>query len=179
MKHKLLKSIADQLLKVHGGNIWEAKANRIDIINTNVGDWCYDFNDIGPRVMWTHKNKNQYKIMFASITWNDIGDVEKYAFELRKTEYVNKNGLYHRTNGPAIIFWNGDKEWWVNGKLHRENGPAKEYADRVTHGGGEWWVNGHRTNVHGIRMDLIEVRERIKQMRYLRNTNRRKFSTQK
>ena len=24
---------------------------------------------------------------------------------------------------------NGDREWWINGKLHREDGPACEYAN--------------------------------------------------
>jgi hypothetical protein len=26
------------------------------------------------------------------------------------------NGLKHRTNGPAVEWANGDKEWWVNGE---------------------------------------------------------------
>ena len=32
----------------------------------------------------------------------------------------------------------GDKFWWLNGKLHREDGPAVEYAD----GGKSWYLNG-------------------------------------
>ena len=27
------------------------------------------------------------------------------------------------------VYPNGDKEWWLNGKLHREDGPAIEDAD--------------------------------------------------
>ena len=30
---------------------------------------------------------------------------------------------------------NGDKHWYLNGKLHREDGPAVEYTD-----GGKFWV---------------------------------------
>ena len=32
---------------------------------------------------------------------------------------------------------NGDKVWWLNGKLHREDGPAVEYSN----GDKEWWLN--------------------------------------
>ena len=33
---------------------------------------------------------------------------------------------------------NGDKEWYLNGKLHREDGPAVEYAD----GSKYWYLDG-------------------------------------
>ena len=33
---------------------------------------------------------------------------------------------------------NGDKEWYLNGKLHREDGPAVEYANGTKH----WLLNG-------------------------------------
>ena len=46
----------------------------------------------------------------------------------------NKNGLYHREDGPAIIYPNGEKHWWLNGKRHRVDGPAVIYSD-----GGEYW----------------------------------------
>jgi hypothetical protein len=29
----------------------------------------------------------------------------------------------------CITYSNGDKEWFLNGKLHREDGPAVEWAD--------------------------------------------------
>ena len=34
---------------------------------------------------------------------------------------------------------NGDKEWYLNGKLHREDGPAMVWAN----GSKEWWLNGN------------------------------------
>ena len=48
------------------------------------------------------------------------------------------NGLYHRTDGPAVERIDGHKEWWLNGKHHREDGPA------IIHGSGskEWVLNG-------------------------------------
>ena len=38
------------------------------------------------------------------------------------------------------VYTNGDKFWWLNGKLHREDGPAVEYAD----GGKSWYLNDKR-----------------------------------
>jgi hypothetical protein len=40
--------------------------------------------------------------------------------------------------GPAVVFPNGEKHWWLNGKCHREDGPAVVYFD----GRKEWWLNG-------------------------------------
>ena len=50
----------------------------------------------------------------------------------------NSKKKYHRTDGPALEFENGNKEWWLNGILHRINGPAVEWAD----GTKSWCVNG-------------------------------------
>jgi hypothetical protein len=51
------------------------------------------------------------------------------------------NGRPHRTDGPAVIYPNGDQEWWVDGKRHRSDGPAilwngKPGYGRVT----GWWL---------------------------------------
>lgn len=35
-----------------------------------------------------------------------------------------KDGLFHRHDGPAIIWQNGAKSWRVFGKHHREDGAA-------------------------------------------------------
>jgi hypothetical protein len=32
--------------------------------------------------------------------------------------------LKHRTDGPAVVYTNGDSEYWVNGVRHNEDGPA-------------------------------------------------------
>ena len=44
----------------------------------------------------------------------------------------------HREDGPAVEYENGDKGWYINGKLHREDGPAVEWAD----GTKSWWFDG-------------------------------------
>ena len=46
-------------------------------------------------------------------------------------------GKLHREDGPAI-HTDGGKHWFLGGKLHREDGPAIEYAD----GGRYWYLNG-------------------------------------
>ena len=56
-----------------------------------------------------------------------------------KCHYSDRNmEILHREDGPAIEYADGDKEWWINGKLHREDGPAIEDAD----GYKAWWING-------------------------------------
>ena len=54
--------------------------------------------------------------------------------------WVNFYGYLHQLDDePAIIYGNGDKKWYVNGKLHRVNGkPAYICSD----GSKEWRVNG-------------------------------------
>jgi len=47
------------------------------------------------------------------------------------------NGLYHRTDGPAIVYLDGPHIWCLNGKWHREDGPAYIGANG-TH---VWYLN--------------------------------------
>ena len=55
----------------------------------------------------------------------------------------NKDGQYHRTDGPAIECVDGTKYWCINGQLHRTDGPAVEWAD----GSKVWWINDqNKTN---------------------------------
>jgi len=51
--------------------------------------------------------------------------------------YNDRNEL-HREDGPAIEWFEGSKEWWINHKRHREDGPAIENSD-----GGKWWYINH------------------------------------
>jgi len=51
------------------------------------------------------------------------------------------NGKLHREDGPAAEWANGDKEWWLNGKRHREDGPAVECAN----GNKAWLLNNEIT----------------------------------
>ena len=51
------------------------------------------------------------------------------------------SGRMHREDGPAFEGAIGRKEWWLNGKKHREDGPAIENKN----GGNMWWLNGKKT----------------------------------
>jgi len=53
-----------------------------------------------------------------------------------KSWYLNDK--YHRTDGPAIEYINGDKHWFLNGKRHRTDGPAIEYYNGTKY----WYING-------------------------------------
>ncbi len=55
-------------------------------------------------------------------------------------EYQNEQGLIHRTDGPAIEWNDGSKEWRINGKRHREDGPTIERND----GYKSWYLNGFK-----------------------------------
>ena len=49
-------------------------------------------------------------------------------------EYKNRNGYFHRIDGPAYEEPRGYKEWRINGFCHREDGPAIIWSD-----GEEWY----------------------------------------
>ena len=40
-----------------------------------------------------------------------------------------KHGKRHRTDGPAVEWSEGTKFWYHNGKRHRTDGPAIEYSN--------------------------------------------------
>lgn len=51
----------------------------------------------------------------------------------------------HRTNGPAIEYDNGNKQWYQNGVLHRTDGPAVERVDGNT----QWYYQGDLHRIDG------------------------------
>jgi hypothetical protein len=63
-----------------------------------------------------------------------------------KIVYQNEQGLLHRTDGPAIEWNDGTKEWYINGQRHRTDRPAIEWSI----GTRSWWINGkfHRVDGH-------------------------------
>jgi len=63
-----------------------------------------------------------------------------YFNECNAEVYV-QDGVYHRVDGPAIIYKYGSKYWYRNGMLHRDDGPTVEDID----GSQFWYQNG---NIH-------------------------------
>ena len=71
---------------------------------------------------------------------------ENYSDKPAMTEDANGpkrwhlNGQRHRTDGPAVQWYDGSKEWYLNDELHRTDGPAIEDAD----GSKYWCLNGEK-----------------------------------
>ena len=53
------------------------------------------------------------------------------------------HGPLHREDGPALIFRNGAKKWYFNGKKHRIDGPAETYPNGVRH----WYINNMNVSI--------------------------------
>ena len=61
------------------------------------------------------------------------------------------DGKLHREDGPAVEFALGEKQWWINGLWHREDGPAIEWSD----GTKEWYLNGKRHREDGPAAECV------------------------
>jgi hypothetical protein len=68
------------------------------------------------------------------------------------------SGEYHREDGPAIEWNNGDTAWYINGLCHREDGPAIEYYN----GDKSWYINSisyteqeHRHEIRSRKLKLL------------------------
>ena len=57
--------------------------------------------------------------------------------------YYNHLGQLDRDSGPAVIYANGEQQWYQNGQRHRTDGPAVI----LPNGEQQWYQNGrlHRT----------------------------------
>ena len=71
-------------------------------------------------------------------------------------EWHYQNNIFHRLNGPAVIFTTGNKYWYQNGLMHRLDGPAIE-CDRGTHF--EYWINGKQ--IENIPTDKLLKKEQL------------------
>lgn len=117
-----------------------------------------------------------YPAFARSLTLGDRLDyAEAFGHDCRVQFDYNSNmhrivwtlrGRFHRTDGPAVEWADGDKHWIIHGKLHREDGPAVEfrilkswykYGRRHREDGPaitrpeyvEWWLNGRRHRLDG------------------------------
>lgn len=67
--------------------------------------------------------------------------MENYVKIDRATEgtfYLDDDGNYHRTDGPAIVWKSGSLEWYINGHRHRLDGPSYIGFDGLL----EWYIDG-------------------------------------
>jgi hypothetical protein len=65
------------------------------------------------------------------------------------------NGKIHREDGPAVEESDGSKAWYLNGKLDRKDGPATEWAT----GNKAWYSNGKRHREDGPAMEWADGHE--------------------
>jgi hypothetical protein len=71
---------------------------------------------------------------------------EYYTQVERYWGYKNEWGLQKRlSRGIKVMTNNGDKSWFLNGKLHREDGPAVEWSD----GSKFWYLNNKQHREDG------------------------------
>jgi len=72
--------------------------------------------------------------------WNKLKEPAPIIDQYGTQRWYNNAGELHRENDlPAVIFENGTKVWYKNGKRHRENDlPSVIFED----GGKSWWTNG-------------------------------------
>ncbi|RTK95514.1 MAG: hypothetical protein EKK64_06745 [Neisseriaceae bacterium] len=104
-----------------------------------------------------HRSKNSpaieyydgFKVLYNNgiryeIIQHENGTKEWHKCIISLTDFVisrNENSfsktLHSFNDCPAVIYPNGDAEWWCNGKRHRINGPAVVYGNKQY-----WFVDG-------------------------------------
>ena len=76
---------------------------------------------------------------------NSVNDMPAVVYK-NGTKMWYEDGKIHRDNDlPAIIYSNGDQEWWRKGQRHRDFGPAVIYGDNHY-----WYMNGFLTESEGL-----------------------------
>ena len=69
------------------------------------------------RELWDYCEEGQYLLCLSDgFLIKDV--LPEQLKELRLTliaAYFKKNNKYHRTNGPAVIYYDGDVYWYKNG----------------------------------------------------------------
>lgn len=60
-------------------------------------------------------------------------------------QYRNDSDYLHRTDGPAQIWPDGTKDWWIDGCRHREDGPTHINANGVRY----WFVDRKMQRFNG------------------------------
>ena len=66
-------------------------------------------------------------------------------FEFLGNTFWFLNDLLHNTKGPAVIYWNGRKDYYLFGEWHREGGPAIEHVSGCV----EYFQHGKRHRLDG------------------------------
>ena len=70
---------------------------------------------------------------------SEYPNLDKYNIGGNIYYYKKNTDILHNPYGPAIIYKDGYKAYWIEGKVHRLDGPAVIFAD----GDIEYWINGN------------------------------------
>jgi hypothetical protein len=70
----------------------------------------------------------KYFAGYSSFNEFECNEQEYKNYKYWLIEYRNENNKYHRLDGPAREYSDGEKWWYKNGKFHRLDGPAIEYS---------------------------------------------------
>lgn len=81
-----------------------------------------------------------------SIVKNIFGYPKSCLWKLGAFKYLC--GKPHRVGAPAIIFNNGEEQWWSYGVRHRENGPQASWNDD------DGWVRQYAKNGKLLRLEF-------------------------
>ena len=94
-------------------------------------------------VSYKHTVEAKGQVRNAGPTWTEFNPGDVY--------YTDGDGKFHRSDGPSIIWRNGDTEWYCHGTHHRIGGPAVE-----DHLGEEWYFEGNRHRLDGPAVTLLQ-----------------------
>jgi len=74
---------------------------------------------------------------------------------------ISISTTWHRIDGPAWEFANGDRAWYIEGKRHRVDGPAAEYSSGSTY----WQLEGKYFTEKEFNKLIQEVRDMLPVLR--------------
>jgi hypothetical protein len=73
---------------------------------------------------------------------HSINDLPAVIYENGAKYWYNEGKLHRDGDLPAVILANGDQEWYTEGKLHRDGDlPARIFAN-----GDPYWYKGRKTS---------------------------------
>jgi len=87
----------------------------------------------------------------------DISNSKMYIDEFGTKRYKNSKGEYHRLDGPAKEWLNGNKFWYKKDKRHRLDGPAIECYDETK----VWYILGKKLKEKEFNSWIIRIQKCI------------------
>ena len=100
--------------------------------NTNLGITKYSFSEetADQNYIWLNK-RNEYHNPGGPAVYRRHAKEKSHSIGIYVEEIIDScfkyfnNGRLHRADGPAVIYGNGEEEYWINGVPHRDGGPAQ------------------------------------------------------